>query len=89
MDSKSNMHHHIPGVEDLHKIVQKLPKYDHFTDIGVNTCEIDLYSLTDLENVLINRSPFVKAAVNSIRNVLETHPALIEKDVAIEEDLAK
>ena len=89
MDSKSNKHHHIPGVEGLQAIIQKLPKYDHFTDVGENTCDIDLDSLTDLENVLINRSPFVKAAVNSIRTVLESHPALIENDISIEEDLAK
>ena len=79
----------LPVVEEIQTIIQKLPKYDHFTDIGENTCDIDLDSLTDLENVLINRSPFVKAAVNSIKTVLETHPALVEKDVAIEEDLEK
>ena len=83
------MHNQIPGVEELHKIVQKLPKYDHFTDVGENTCDIDLDSLTDVENILINRNPFVKAAVNSIKTVLESHPALMEKDVAIEEDLEK
>ena len=83
------MRHQIPGVEELQTIIQKLPKYEHFTDIGENTCDIDLDSLTDLENVLINRSPFVKAAVKSIKTVLETHPAVVEKDVAIDEDLEK
>ena len=80
-----------PGVEELQiqTVIQKLPKYDHFTDIGENTCDIDLDALIDLENNLINRSPFVKAAVNSIKTVLETHPALLEKGFAIEEDLEK
>ena len=54
-----------------------------------NTCDIDLDALMNLENILINKSPFVKAAVNSIRTVLETHPALLDKDVGIEQDLAK
>ena len=89
MDSKSNMHQHLPGVEELHKIIHKMPKYDHFTAVGENTCDIDLDALIDLENILINRSPFVKAAVNSIKTVLETHPALLEKGFAIEEDLEK
>ena len=83
------MQNKLPGVEELQTIIQKLPKYDHFTDVGENTCDIDLDSLTDLENVLINRSPFVKAAVNSIKIVLETNPALLEKDITLEEDLAK
>lgn len=89
MDSKKNIQDKLPGVEDLQKITQKLPKYNHFTDVGENSCDIDLDSFTDLENILINRSPFVKAALNSIKTVLETHPALMEKDIAIEEDLEK
>ena len=83
------MHRHLPGVKELQTTIQKLPKYDHFTYVGENTCDIDINALMDIENILINKSPFVKAAVNSIRTVLETHPALVEKDVSIEEDLAK
>lgn len=83
------MHHHIPGVKDLKTTIQKLPKYEHFTNVGENTCDIDVSALLDMENILINKSPFVKAAVNSIRTVLEAHPALLEKDVSIEQDLAK
>ena len=89
MDSKRNIQDKLPGVEELQTIIQKLPKYDHFTNVGENTCDIDLDALIDLENNLINRSPFVKAAVNSIKTVLETHPALLEKGFAIEEDLEK
>ena len=81
---------HRPGVEE-NTIFQKLPKYDHdhVMDVVENTCDIDLDALMNLENILINKSPFVKAAVNSIRTVLETHPALFDKDVGIEQDLAK
>ena len=89
MDSKRNIQDKLPGVEELQTIIQKLPKYDHFTAVGENTCDIDLDALIDLENILINRSPFVKAAVNSIKTVLETHPALLENGFAIEEDLEK
>ena len=89
MDSKRNIQDKLPGVEELQTIIQKLPKYDHFTNVGENTCDIDLDALIDLENNLINRSPFVKAAVNSIKTVLETHPALLEKGFAIEENLEK
>ena len=89
MDSKTNMHHHLPGFKELQTTIQQLPKYDYFTNVGENTCDIDINALMDVENILIKKSPFVKAAVNSIRTVLETHPALLEKDVSIEEDLAK
>ena len=89
MDSKRNIQDKLPGVEELQTIIQKLPKYDHFTNVGENTCDIDLDALINLENNLINRSPFVKAAVNSIKTVLETHPALLEKGFAIEENLEK
>ena len=79
-----------PRVEE-NTILQKLPKYDHdhVTDVVENTCDIDLDALMNLENILINKSPFVKAAVNSIRTVLETHPALLDKDVVIGENLTK
>ncbi len=89
MDSKTNMHHHLPGFKELQTTIHKLPKYDHFTNVGENTCNIDMNALMDMENLLINKSPFVKAAVNLIRTVLENHPALLEKDVSIQEDLAK
>ena len=89
MDSKTNMHHHLPGVKELQTTIQKLPKYEHVTNVGENTCDIDINSLMDMENILINKSPYVKAAVNSIRTVLEVHPALLEKDVSIPQDLAK
>ena len=89
MDSKTNMHHRLPGVKELQTTIQKLPKYDHFTDVGENTCDIEINALMHMENILINKSPYVKAAVNSIRTVLEVHPALLEKDVSIPQDLAK
>ena len=89
MDSKNNFHKQLPGPEEMHRILKKLPRNDHFTDVEENTCDIDLDALMDLENILITRSPYVKAAVGAIRKVLETHPALLEKDVGIEEDLAK
>ena len=89
MNSKNNFHKQLPGSEEMHRILQKLPKNDHFTDVEENTCDIDLDALMDLENILFARSPYVKAAVSAIRKVLETHPALQEKDVGIEEDLAK
>ena len=89
MDSKNNFHKQLPGPEEMHRILKKLPKNDHFTDVEENTCDIDLDALMDLENILITRSPYVRAAVSVIKKVLETHPALLEKDVGIEEDLAK
>ena len=89
MDSKKNRHNQFLGLEEIRKLLKKLPKNDHLTDVDENTCDIDLDTLKDLENILITRSPYVKAAVNSIRTVLETHPALLEKDVGIGEDLAK
>ena len=92
IDPKNNIGQklHRPGVEE-NTIFRKLPKYDHdhVTDNVENTCDIDLDALMNLENILINKSPYVKAAINSIRTVLETHPALLDKDVGIEEDLAK
>ena len=52
-----------------------------------NTCEINLDDLRG--NILLNRNPFVKSAVNYIENILKTHPALLEENLSIEEDLAK
>ena len=89
MDYKNNRHNQLLGLEEIRKLIKKLPKNEYLTDVDENTCGIDLDTLMDLENILINRSPYVKAAVNSIRTVLETHPALLEKDVGIGEDLAK
>ena len=89
MDYKNNRHNQLLGLQEIRKLIKKLPKNEYLTDVDENTCDIDLDTLMDLENILINRSPYVKAAVNSIRTVLETHPALLEKDVGIGEDLAK
>ena len=89
MNSKNNKQNQFLGLEEIRKLLKKLPKNDHLTDVDVNTCDINLDTLMDLENILIARSPYVKAAVNSIKTVLETHPALLEKDVGIGEDLAK
>ena len=89
MDYKNNRHNQLLGLEEIRKLIKKLPKNEYLTDVDENTCDIDLDTLMDLENILINRSPYVKAAVNSIRTVLETHPALLENDVGIGEDLAK
>ena len=89
MDSKNNRNNQLLGLDEIRKLLKKLPKNDYLTDVDENTCDIDHDTLMDLENILINRSPYVKAAVNSIRTVLETHPALLEKDVGIGEDLAK
>ena len=52
-----------------------------------NTCNINLDDLSG--NILLNRNPFVKSAVNYIENILKTHPALFEENLSIEEDLAK
>ena len=52
-----------------------------------NTCNINLDDLSG--NILLNRNPFVKSAVNYIENILKTHPALLEENLSIEEDLAK
>ena len=89
MDSKNNRNNQLLGLDEIRKLLKKLPKNDYLTDVDENTCDIDLDTLMDLENILITRSPYVKAAVNSIRTVLETHPALLENDVGIGEDLAK
>ena len=89
MDYKNNRHNQLLGLEEIRKLIKKLPKNEYLTDVDENTCDIDLDTLMDLENILINRSPYVKAAVNSIRTVLETHPALLEKEGGIGEDLAK
>ena len=89
MDSKNNRNNQLLGLDEIRKLLKKLPKNDYLTDVDENTCDIDLDTLMDLENILTTRSPYVKAAVNSIRTVLETHPALLEKDVGIGEDLAK
>ena len=90
IDAKTNIGigQKLPGSEEI-KTIQKLPKYGQVTEDVENTCNIDLDAQMDLENILINKSPFVKAAVSSIRTVLETHPALLDKDIGIEEDLAK
>ena len=89
MDSKNNRNNQLLGLEEIRKLLKKLPKNDYLTDVDENTCDIDLDTLMDLENILITRSPYVKAAVNSIRTVLKTHPALLENDVGIGEDVAK
>ena len=90
MNAKSKMKNQLIGPEKSQTIHQMLPKNIDFIDARENTCDIAPNDLMDLENILINRSPFVKAAVGTIRNVLETHPALLENDVELKEnDLAK